>query len=105
MEEGKTIAALVFPEYYEEGVENTPARILENHVHGTGISTELRGRRSVDYSAMTRLFPLAKAQEPEEVLLELVLGRLQYPLGLSKERRDEYEDFFWSAGTAPAPTR
>ena len=26
-----------FPEFFEEGVENTPARILENHVHGSGI--------------------------------------------------------------------
>ena len=29
-------ARLVFPEYYEEGVENTPARILETHFHGSG---------------------------------------------------------------------
>lgn len=94
LEEGKTIAALVFPEYYEEGVENTPARILENHVHGTGILyRNCAGGGGVDYSRYDRLFPLAKAQEPEEVLLELVLGRLQYPLGLSKERRDEYEGF------------
>ena len=30
-------ARLIFPEFYEEGMENTPARILENHVHGSGI--------------------------------------------------------------------
>ena len=29
-------AELIFPEYYEEGVENTPARILETHSHGCG---------------------------------------------------------------------
>ena len=27
-------AHLIFPEYYEEAVENTPARIIENHFHG-----------------------------------------------------------------------
>lgn len=29
-------AELLFPEYYEEGVENTPARILETRFHGSG---------------------------------------------------------------------
>ena len=33
-------ARLVFPEYYEEGVENTPARILETHFHGSGYPTK-----------------------------------------------------------------
>lgn len=27
---------LFYPEYYEEAVENTPARIVETHFHGTG---------------------------------------------------------------------
>ena len=31
-----TTLTLTFPEYYEESVENTPARITETHVHGCG---------------------------------------------------------------------
>ena len=31
------VASLVFPEFYVEGVENTPARILEERIHGTGM--------------------------------------------------------------------
>ena len=34
---GKVEAMLWFPEYYEEGVENTPARILMTEVHGSGL--------------------------------------------------------------------
>ena len=30
-------AVLVFPEFFEEGVENTPARIIEHHTHGSGM--------------------------------------------------------------------
>lgn len=30
-------ARLVFPEFFEEAVENTPARILETHTHGSGM--------------------------------------------------------------------
>ena len=29
-------ASLIFPEHYEEAVENTPARIVETHYHGSG---------------------------------------------------------------------
>ena len=29
-------ARLLFPEHYEEAVENTPARIVETHYHGSG---------------------------------------------------------------------
>ena len=30
------LAELLFPAFYEEAVENTPARITETHVHGCG---------------------------------------------------------------------
>ena len=34
---GSVEAVLWFPEYYEEGVENTPARILMTQIHGSGL--------------------------------------------------------------------
>lgn len=48
-----------FPEFFEEGVENTPARIIENHVHGSGI----RYRNSFLHKKLNileydKLFPL-----------------------------------------------
>ena len=68
---GKVEAMLWFPEYYEEGVENTPARILENHVHGSGI----RYRNSFVHKRLhvleyDKLFPYAVAWEQERKMLE-----------------------------------
>lgn len=35
-EDGTLLAKLVFPEYFEESVENTPARIIMREMHGCG---------------------------------------------------------------------
>ena len=87
-------AVLVFPEFYEEGVENTPARILETHVHGSGILYRNCFRSRVfDFSQYDRLFPYAKAREAFEVTADLVTGRLWYPCHLSAEARGQYEEF------------
>ena len=87
-------AVLVFPEFYEEGVENTPARILETHVHGSGISYRncFQGR-TFDFVQYDTLFPHARALESCEVLVRMVLGRLRQPLGLSKKAKEQYEAY------------
>lgn len=36
--EGQLRAKLLFPEFFEESVENTPARILMTHMHGSGMN-------------------------------------------------------------------
>lgn len=60
-------ARLMFPEFYEEGVENTPARILETHVHGSGILYRncFQGRK-IDFYQYDNAFPHAMAQESGE---------------------------------------
>ncbi|MDO4321201.1 MAG: leucine-rich repeat protein [Lachnospiraceae bacterium] len=87
-------AVLVFPEFYEEGVENTPARILETHVHGSGISYRncFQGRK-FDFVQYDTLFPQAKALESREVLALMVSGRLRYPVGLAEKAREQYERY------------
>lgn len=87
-------ASLVFPEFYEEGVENTPARILETHVHGSGISYRncFQGR-TFDFAQYDALFPHARALESDEVVAGLVTGRLKYPAGLSEKARLQYEAY------------
>ena len=80
-----------FPEFFEEGVENTPARILENHVHGSGI----RYRNSFLHKKLNvleydRLFPYAEAWEAEETVLKLALDRILYPADLMEEAHDKY---------------
>ncbi|MCD7954655.1 MAG: leucine-rich repeat domain-containing protein [Lachnospiraceae bacterium] len=90
----RILARLVFPEFYEEGVENTPARILETHVHGTGIRYRNCFPKSrLDFSQYDSIFPYARAQENEELLLELVLGRLRWPYRLGPEAQSVYEQY------------
>lgn len=89
--DGKRTAKLMFPEFYEEGVENTPARILETHVHGSGLlyRNSFRDRRP-DFRQYDLLFPYAQAQESEEFLIRLTLGRLRYPEGLCAKAQEQY---------------
>ena len=80
-----------FPEFFEEGVENTPARILENHVHGSGI----RYRNSFVHKKLNtleydRLFPYAVAWEQEQIVLNLALDRILYPVSMTEEAREKY---------------
>ena len=80
-----------FPEFFEEGVENTPARILENHVHGSGI----RYRNSFVHKKINtleydRLFPYAVAWEQERIVLNLALDRILYPVSMTDEAKEKY---------------
>lgn len=91
-EEGR--AKLVFPEFFEEAVENTPARILETHIHGSGmwyrncfIQTELQ------FDLYDKRFPWAKEDEKLDIVLEMAFGRLLYPIGLSQEAERKYKSF------------
>ncbi len=85
---------LLFPEFYEEGVENTPARILMTQVHGSGLPFRncfLDTR--FQFSWYDRRFDLARFQEREDFVLEMALNRLLYPLELEADARKRYEDY------------
>lgn len=87
-------AELMYPEFYEEGVENTPARILETHVHGSGMRyRNCFADRKIDFNQYDRLFPYAMAQEPEGLLVRLICGRLRFPYALGEQAREQYETY------------
>lgn len=89
-------AELMYPEFYEEGVENTPARILETHVHGSGMRyRNCFAGRKIDFTQYDRLFPYAVAQEPEGLLVRLVCGRLRFPYALGEQAREQYETYLY----------
>lgn len=91
---GTDYACLMFPEFYEEGVENTPARIIEHHTHGTGLHyRNCFLHRVFQFQEYDRRFPMAVVQESSNFVLELVLGRLQYPFCLSDNAREIYTDY------------
>lgn len=84
-------AKLVFPEFYEEAVENTPARIIEKYFNGSGYKyRQCFQKREVDYQAYDRLFSAAVIEERLELVSEIAVRRLRYPYELSEKAREEY---------------
>ena len=87
-------ARLIFPEYFEESVENTPARILVTETHGCGHRYRYCfANREFQFAGYDELFPHVKVQESEELVTELAIGRILYPWGLSEKRRQMYLDY------------
>lgn len=83
-----------FPEFFEEGVENTPARILENHVHGSGIRyRNCFIHKSLNIKEYDRLFAYARAWEQEKAVTALAMDRVLYPMELSKAAKEQYVDY------------
>ena len=87
-------AYFVFPEHYEEAVENTPARILFTQHHGSGNHyRQCFYDKELDCDKYDALFSVAKAQDKIQVLSDLVFGRLCYPRGLTQTACIRYENF------------
>lgn len=90
-QDGKIRAKLLIPEYFEESVENTPARIVNLEMHGCGHRYRYCFRKEqtpfADYDA---LFPHVRVQEPPAVVSELAWYRLEYPAGLSEASETAY---------------
>ena len=92
--EGQLRAKLLFPEFFEESVENTPARILMTHMHGSGMNFRNSFyMKKLDFRAYDACYYMAKAEEDFDTVLEMTLNRLQYPVGLSEDRREDYESW------------
>lgn len=89
---GPKEARLIFPEFYEESVENTPARILMIQMHGSGMNfrNSFLAKR-LDYRSYDACFYMAKAKEDFDTVSDMVFSRLCFPAGLSKERKEDYE--------------
>ena len=88
---GKQESRLLFPEFFEESVENTPARILATRIHGCGHQYRYCFKESeFQYQDYDSLFPHVKVQETEETVLELAEARLLLPGGLTEENRQMY---------------
>lgn len=93
-ESGRGKAKLVFPELYEESVENTPARIINATMHGCGHRYRYCfDKTDFQFQRYDALFPHVKVQEPERLVARLVMGRLRCPLGLMQQYREAYEEY------------
>lgn len=93
-QEGRLLARLMFPEYFEESVENTPARIIMREMHGCGHMYRYCFQGTdFSFQEYDRLFPYVKVQEKPAFVTRLALYRLYWPWGLGGEARDAYLDY------------
>lgn len=91
---GEVLAKLVFPEFFEESVENTPARILMTEVHGCGHRYRYCfSQREFQFQDYDKLFPHIKVQESSGLAARLAFGRLYYPYCLTEKHRNTYWEY------------
>ena len=92
--ENKSEARLVFPEHYDEAVENTPARILYTEYHGSGSNyRQCFYDKELNYQEYDRLFEMAVAMDKLEVLVDMSFGRLEFPYELTGKARKNYREY------------
>ena len=92
--ETKSEARLVFPEHYDEAVENTPARILYTEYHGSGSNyRQCFYDKELNYQEYDRLFEMAVAMDKLEVLVDMSFGRLEFPYELTGKARENYREY------------
>ena len=87
-------ARVIFPEYYDEAVENTPARITVSNIHGAGQKYRycFEGRK-FRFDRYDKMFVYEKAEESVLMASKIAVTRLQYPKGLWESAKKEYEKF------------
>ena len=91
---GKEWVRLLYPGYYEDSIENTPARIIEVKYEGTGYKyrQSFRGNE-IDYEMYDSWFYLAKVQEDIRTSMTIALNRLLFPHQLQRQAKESYLDF------------
>ncbi len=91
---GNKEARLVFPEHYDEAVENTPARILYTEYHGSGSNyRQCFYNKELNYQEYDKLFELAVVMDKLEVLVDMSFGRLEFPYELTEKAREAYREY------------
>ena len=94
MRNGRELYRLHFPHYYEEGKENTPARIIEIIYHGTG--HQYRNcflSRVLQFDRYDEIFPLSAAQESSATNVSLILNRLRSGPAPKEEAMRRYLEY------------
>ena len=92
--ESRPEARLVFPEHYDEAVENTPARILYTEYHGSGSNyRQCFYNKELNYQEYDKLFEMAVVMDKLEVLVDMSFGRLEFPYELTEKAREEYRGY------------
>ena len=87
-------ARLLFPGFFEEAVENTPARQINTAVHGCGHRFRYCFQNThLNLEEYDALFQWVSEQEDISMSSELVLDRLRFPRLLGEKAKRYYEDW------------
>lgn len=100
---GEETSEWIFPEYYEESVENAPAHIFEHFIHGAGYRYRqcFQGNR-LDAEQYDRQFPMAQVEGDSKTVLRIALTRLRHPVRLSETAEKQYLIFLKESADAAA---
>jgi len=91
---GKKEAQVLFPEFFEEGTENTPARNLSSTMHGSGMNFRYCFyQKRFEFRAYDSKFYWATVKEDVETILDVAQQRLRFPVDLSEEAKTTYENW------------
>ena len=90
-EQGKLLAKLIFPEFFEESIENTPARIIMREMHGCGhMYRYCFSGTDFQFWEYDKLLPTAEILESPVLVCRMAIYRLYWPKGLTEEWKEEY---------------
>ena len=88
------VSRLIFPIYYDEAVENTPARIISSSIHGSGQRYRYCFEdKKIRYDRYDRQFFYEKNEEGLLPAAEIAVFRLMFPHGLREDAKKTYEEF------------
>lgn len=93
----------IFPEYFEESIENGPARIFEHFIRGAGYRYRqaFQGDR-LNIDQYDRQFSAARNEAEPKTLLRIALARLRNPFRLSEASEKQYLSYLKGNAAAAA---
>lgn len=96
---------LVFPTYEDGYIENTPARVFQNVVYGTGGAyRQCMQVGTLDYRDFDKIFPRSVREDRVEAPIKNSVGRLLHPYKLFHSAQITYENFLKEHETEAAIT-
>lgn len=90
----KEISRVVFPEFYDESIENSPARNLSFSIHGSGQKYRYCIMdKKIQYDRYDKVFFYEAIEESVGDAAEIAINRLMFPHGLTENSREKYEQY------------
>lgn len=90
----KEISRIVFPEFYDESIENSPARNLSFSIHGSGQKYRYCIiDKKIQYDKYDKVFFWEEIEEDVSDAAEIAINRLMFPHCLTANAKEKYETY------------